>query len=61
MLGKRTKAGDSSKAKKKWQEEIEEDGSDSLGSDDDSHHIKNFPLEEDDIEYKKRRKLEEDR
>jgi hypothetical protein len=59
MLGKRAKAGDTSKAKKKWQEEIEDDGSDSLHSDDDLNKIPT--LEEDDIEYKKRRKLEEDR
>lgn len=59
MLGKRAKAGDTSKAKKKWQEEIEDDGSDSLHSDNDLNKI--ATLEEDDIEYKKRRKLEEDR
>jgi len=38
MLGKRAKAGDTSKAKKKWQEEIEDDGSDSLHSGDDDQN-----------------------
>ena len=39
MLGKRAKAGDTAKAKKKWQEEIEEDGSESFESDDQNNRI----------------------